>query len=346
MLKVTRAIEHLLLSSKSVRYSIILGVSIASVESLLLILSGYLDGSFYLPGKQLGVLEHTGAWGIIFGDMLVFSAITLVIQQIQKLSVRFPTDNSPLAKRYIRFARYCLLKSITLQRSDAKLLLFLMVFASLFWANNAYQTLHPVKYYGNDLFDSINFMSGYISTRFILGTSWIIFMPYMAFVSICTAGSIFKLVTKTTDRKMIEYRQGHPDGCGGFSFLGNINIYFVLGILIIYMELTIVLFTHDKLNPGLASGFILATILVLGASYYMLFPVFRFLNTEKRKREILNYKGARSNSWNDELIGQLLVFKNSSFSPYKPLQKAIITTARLLPIAASVTKLYLSFNAV
>ncbi len=333
------------LSEKSVRNAGLLGGGICLFEVLLLLGAGYSDNSYYLDGPALGVMEHAGIWGIVIGDMFVFLVLSLLVKQIRKFTIRFPTTKSHLALRYVRTCRHAIYGSLKLRHRDRSIFIYATVSAIFFWANNAYQTRFPIQFYGNDLFDSIHFIHGYIATRIILGTSWILFIPYMAFASICIAASIYRMVNTCIRKRLLKFRFGHPDGCGGFSYLGNINLYFVIGILLIFLELTIVLFTHKKLNPGLASGFVMALILFLAASYFMLMPVYKFLAAEKRRKELKNYKSVRLAQLDCSILGSLYLFNQASFIPYKVPQRIVINIARLLPVIASSLKIYLSFQA-
>ena len=335
--------EWLFLSDRPLKNAAVVGGTLFGVQLLLLLGSGHVDGSLFLPGDDLGVFEHAGIWAIICGDWLILFAVAMIMMQVRKISARFPARNSALSRRYLRHVQRRLVASLKLSRPDRQIFSVLVLFGLMFWLNNAYQTRFPVEYYGNDLFDSSSYLYGYVTTRIILSTSWVLFLPYMGFVSICIANTIYKSV-KTSSSKLLQFKTAHPDGCGGFSFFGNFNLAFVFGIFIIYLELTAVLFTHDKLNPGLLSGFICVTIVFVAASYFMLLPVYEFLSSEKRRQSLQNYLIASRDSLSVTGLGQHIFFQRSSFSPYNMPQRILLSSARILPIMAATLRIYQSLG--
>lgn len=335
-------IQHLFLSSKAVRNSIIVGVIIFVVESVLLITAGILDSSLFLDGEKLGVLEHPGPWGIVFGDMCILTVLTLLARSISRLPQRCPVVQSSRVDRYLKIVRRQIFQALFLNHRSRYLLLYMAGCGLLFWLNNAYQTLHPVKYYGNDLFDSINFFYGYLSVRFILGTSWIILIPYTAYCSLVIGYGLWKTLRTLEKHDILHFDIYHPDKCGGFSYFGNINILYVLGILIIYSELSIILLTHEKLNPGLLSGFILTTICFLGSTYVVLWPLNSYLSSKKKALTESTYQDVRTKNKLRDIFEYGFILNRVSFNPYPTPQRSFLAIIRLVPIGVSFSKLYFS----
>lgn len=307
----------------------------------MLMLAGFLDQSFILPGNDRGVLEHPGAWGIIFGDLLVFFAASTIVNQLNKIPRKFPARRTNLSIRYLLISRRRLLNAIFLRSKYRIIFLYAMLASLMFWLNNAYQTTQTVRFYGNELFDSYTFIYGYVAMRIILFISWVIFTPYIAYISICASFTIYNTMKSLDKKHLLQFSLFHPDGCGGFSYLGNINVAFVFGMAVVYIELTIVLFTHHKLNPGLASGFVLATIFFVGSSYIMLVPAHAFLLREKKMCDLRIFKNVGSTEHYQSAILSQHIKVGVSFNPYHAPQRTFLAVARIAPIAASSVRLYL-----
>lgn len=330
----------LFLSKKPLRSAALVGGAIFSLEVVALLVAAYLDGNYFLVGNDLGLFEHFGIWIITLGDWLILLAIAAIVVQARRIPSRFPLKPGKVTRRFARLTMTRLLGSMSLARRDRVLFLYFVLAGLAFWANNAVQTRYPQYYYGNDLFDSINFIHGYYVTRVLLFFSWVVFIPYIAFVTICVAATIFKSVSTTAKHGLLDFKPLHPDGCGGFSFFGNLNLVFILGILVIYSELIVVLLTHDQLNPGLLSGFVIITVVFLGLSYVTLVPVFLFLGRERRRHALRNYAIASRQDVTLDGIAHFLFSRESSFSPYNALQRVAVNVARFVPIVVSGIRIY------
>jgi len=319
------------------------GALVVAIETGLLLLAGWLDNSFFLEGTARGVLEHPGAWGIIFGDFFVFLAVSTLFRSIRKIPARFPVSRTPVTRRYIRMKFGSLLEGISMRRKKTnRIFLYTVAVSFSFWLNNAYQTTDPIRYYGNELFDSSTFICGYLSMRVILFFSWVVLLPYVAITSALSALTIFRMVRTLDKRRLLSFSIYHPDGCGGFSYFGNLNVAIVMGLIVVYFELAIVLFTHHRLNPGLASGFIIVTLFTVALSYAMMIPVFAALSDIRRRFELSIYRAGLRDYSMKHAIMQITAARVVSFNPYQTHQKIFIQVARVVPVVASAIKLYIS----
>ncbi len=336
----SKIIAWLLVEKNAIRNSIIVGCVTFLAEATILLVAGMIDGSYWIKGDSVGLFEHAGIWAIIFGDLFITFLIALLVKSSKRISSKTPTTHDKLTYRYLRYARYSIFKSFDCTSKHLYLLIWIIAIATLFWMNNAYQTIYPERYYGNDVFDSINHEMSYIGVRIILATSWIFFYPIAVFVSLVIGFSLNRVLLRLRAKKKLEYNTLHPDNCGGFSYLGNLNVIFIGGVFIVYFELVMVLMTHDRLNPGLISGFIFASVLFFSSTFVMLYPIYGYLREIRTKLISSNYKRLNKTKSSYELIHYGLLVNKLSFSPYNQLQQSIVAVARTAPIAVAILKYY------
>lgn len=309
------------------------------VESLVLVVAGYLDDSIVLEGQALGLAEHSGIWIIVIGDFLILFLLSIAFRLLLVGPRRFPVASNSVSKRYIRYSFFLLRRSLSLQRRDRQIWLLVTLVGFFFWINNAVQTTDAIRFYGRELYDSSTYIYGYIAMRLVLATSWIVFLPYLCFASLCTASSLYKIAKSCRNHGLFAFRFQHPDGCGGFSYLGQLNVIFVVGILIVYVELTVVTLTHQILNPGLVSGFVIATIAFLFGSYMMLIPVQRFLLEEKHRHELRKYRLAQRKK---PPLHYYYFFHDVTFNAYKRSQLFVVYAMRIIPLVTAAHRTFIS----
>jgi hypothetical protein len=336
----SKIIAWLLVGKNAIRNSIIVGCMTFLAEVTILLLAGGIDGIYWINGDSVGLFEHAGIWAILFGDLFIAFLMALLVKSAKRISSKTPTTHDELTYRYLRYARYSIFKSFDYDSKYLYLLIWIIAIGALFWVNNAYQTIYPERYYGNDVFDSINHEVSYIGVRIILATSWVFFYPIAVFVSLIIGFSLNRVLLRLRTRKKLEYNTLHPDNCGGFSYLGNLNVIFIGGVFIVYFELVMVLMTHDRLNPGLLSGFIFASILFFSSTFIMLYPIYSYLREVRSKLISSNYRRLNKSKSSYELMHYGLLVNSLSFSPYNQLQQSIVTVARAVPIAIAIFKYY------
>ncbi len=136
---------------------------------------------YFLPGSGVGLMEHSGIWTILIGDTILLYILTVVIKLTRKLNTKLPIVNNARPKRYLRKHIQFIINSIILQNKYKYLLICYMGVGLILWANNAYQTIYPTKYYSHDVCDALSYKYSYIAMRIALGTSWVIIYPVIAY---------------------------------------------------------------------------------------------------------------------------------------------------------------------
>ncbi len=325
-------IEITFLRKNSVALTIISGAVLFSLEVLLLISAAIKDNNFTLDGNNIGLFEHQGIWVILAGDLILMLIIALLMKLFLQLDKKIPIKPSNATKKYLAYSKEETIRAILLQTRHYKLLYLSIGAGALFWLNNAVQTLDPVRFYGNDVFDSINHLNSYIAVRIVLGTSWIILYPVCACISLHAAISLFKVLKCLKDKHWLDFNIFHPDKCGGFSFLGNLNMLFVAAVFIIYLELLSVLLTHDKWNPGLIGGFVIISAIFIAVTFIIIYPAIKYLSEKKSVLLMRFYRHIKQKRETQDILTYQWVNHSLTFSPYSHYQRILLAIARFSPL--------------
>lgn len=334
-------VKALFAMARTRRQALVLGLIIFLVNTGLLFFAAIYEDTLYMEGENQGLLELPGVIGILVGDLLTMSIVQWMVNHAEKMTKYFPTDKSRLSRRYLKIAKTKMLSYIRFENRGARIYLLMCLFATLFWANNARQTLDPYRFYGCDVFGSMSNPIGYFLEKIVFFISWVVLLPYMAYVSLVITFTFFKLISTTRKHNMLKFNIFHKDGCGGFSYLGDANIIFLVGMLVVYGELILVLFQHKHFNPGLISGFVIATAMLLTGTSVMLYPLRGFLRG-KKILFLTVYSERLRRDFNQETFSRFTHVKSRvSFSPYSGKERLFISLVRLSPLVFSSLKAYL-----
>jgi hypothetical protein len=335
---VTSGLSWLFLDRNAIRRSLILGGIIALFESGILLAAAIVDENFWLPGRGIGLLQHPGIPAIILADFIVLGLAAMIARKFMRLVTKLPVNSQASNRRYLRRAVTRGRAAILLNGRALRLFLLCAGFALLFWIGNAIQTLNPVRFYGNDVFDSYYHTASYTAFRIVLGISWILVYPYCVVVIFAVAGNIY-LVTRTLQRhKRLFYSTFHPDRSGGFSFVGDINFLVIMMMLSLYVALITVIHTHQKLNILQISGFVILSVSFLILTFLISWPTISFLIKKRRSMMLGGYKTAHSSS-TQSILYLIWLSTIASFSPYSSYQRVMINGSRLIPITIAALRL-------
>jgi hypothetical protein len=338
MRSLTRALTWLLLERTSVRRASALGAAIAGTSAYALILSAEIDENFWLPQQDIGLFQHPGIPAILLADFLVLFFSASIANAFLLFARKLPVDDARSTRRYLQRVVSRGRASILLQGATMQMFLFCAGIGTLFWAINAFQTLDPIKYYANDVFDSSNHRASYVVMRLILGGSWILLYPYCAIVVLGVAGNIFVATRFLRDRKRLSYKMFHPDRSGGYSYVGNISFLSIMAMLALYCALISVIQTHQKLNVLQISGLLLLTTSFVAATYLITWPTIGFLMEKRRAMLLRGYRAATMSTRSVPLLTWLVL--GELYSPYSLIQRILINVARVGSIAFMTQRLW------
>jgi hypothetical protein len=269
------------------RTPLIAGGVLFTIEAAALLLSGQLEGTFYRKGG-VGVLQ-TSNWLVAAGDWALIVLIFLLTKLLWEIPSRFPaeeneTSRSRLADKKAEIQNQILL-SVPLRSNG--MLLMLSGAGFLFFLYNYVRMSRPDMNFPFDMFDTIKHPIGFVAVRFILSISWILLLPYLAYVSLITLISFRELLLdarKPGDFKL-RYNFSHPDRHGGFIFLSRINVYFVLCLLVLLLELLTEILTVPVTSLPMKLMLALITVVFLWITFWFMRPASSFLKESKTNAE-------------------------------------------------------------
>jgi hypothetical protein len=179
---------------------------------------------------------------------------------------------------------------------------------------NAASTRYPEFVYGQDVFDSLRHIYGYIAGRTFLAYYWVYLLPYAAYfiyVAVDTTVSIVSHVKQGTEYSL---RCFASDGCGGFKDLGQLMIIAVYMYMPIVMVIVALSHTHRNFYPTL----------LLSAVLVVLIPAQLFLPFLRLHHRLKVLKGQRLSDLERYLtIAEITVLRSSPRQPDRPLRPRV-----------------------
>lgn len=336
-----RFLAWLMLGRNAARRTLILGVIIGLAQAALLVGAAALDDNFWLPDRAIGLLEHPGITAIVLADGLVLALVGYAARRFLRSANRMPVIDSAINRRYLRQA-VSRGRAALLLRDRAGVLFFLFCagLGALFWLFNALQTRDSDLYYGRDVFDSSRHFYSYIAMRIVLAMSWVVLYPYVALVFVAISGNLYRVTRGLAHRRQLKYKTFHPDGCGGFSIIGEISFAAIMAVMALYASLTIVITTHHHLSVLQVSGFVLLSAMFVALTFLITWPSTRFLLERRRvdRREGYRQLSLRRDAF--AAVKLLWIATAASYSPYALYQRMLINGARLLPAILAGIRLY------
>jgi hypothetical protein len=317
-----------------------LGGVIALGQAGVLVVSAILDRNLRLSGPAIGLLEHPGIPAIIAADFLVLALLGFASRRFLRLPGRLPVLNRPANRRLIRRAVTRGRNIILLRGRSLGLFWFCLGIGTLFWILNALQTQDPIRFYGRDVFDSSGHTISYVAFRGVLWFSWAILYPYVAIAFLGISGNVYRATGTLARRGQLSYRLFHPDGSGGFSFIGDISFAAIMAVLALYASLATVMLTHHKLNVLQVSGFVILSLALIALTYFISWPVTSFMFRRRRTERNSSYRRLSARPDEFSVLKLIWMASTASYSPYATYQKVLINGARLTPVLLAGLRLF------
>src|SRR5690349_5367352 len=136
----------------TVTESIALSLLVGSCEVLLLVFAAYLDGTLYLTGGAIGLLQHPGILSILVGDVVVFVLCTYCARLTRKIGYKLPNKRPLLLRRFFRLP--VLRKAYAEPNYLMRLSAAFSIVGLLALVNPSLKLLDPAWYYGHATIDA------------------------------------------------------------------------------------------------------------------------------------------------------------------------------------------------
>lgn len=207
---------------------------LAAIAALLLFVGSVIDGTLFLEGRNLGLLEHPAIWAF-FGLQVV---LPLSIRHSLKKLLRAQSKISTIANLPDKFSQAVvtpLLEFLRLRNNESRVIATIIYGAGLsafVW--NTYQNQQPGIIVPYDFWDSSNHLFGYWLTRVYKLYLFCWLLPYIALVHAAILIITLRLVRQARLAGRFKLDPFHPDGVGGLGFVpGLITTPIIVAVLMI-----------------------------------------------------------------------------------------------------------------
>jgi hypothetical protein len=299
------------------------------------------DGSLWLSGSGVGLLEHPGVFAIILGNGVLLAITFKAGRMTLKIGRKLPSTHRALVRRYFR----SVLARRLFGRSGIfpKAFLFLAIIGGLALVNQSVRLANPILYYGHDTFDSVQHVASFWTVRAILACAWCVITP-LFFTTLFTHALAVKSLTAVVSRRRIgEFELSHPDRCGGYAYFGWLDTLYVLGLVVVMVEVALLIVTHQRA----VIGSVLALLAITGGaviiSIYSIRGLIVLVRTQERRAKVRRYRVRRRKNPRASVEDAVLTF-GVKFSPYTTtgLRIALATrVALVIPTAIRTFQLIL-----
>ena len=243
---------------------------IAVIFLLVFFVIGKLESNWFLPNDNLGFLEHKNIW--IF--LLVNFSVPIIINLSYK-TLEFNIDMDSINKLKVNF------KVISESNVTTVIRQFLKVVGFCCFVGNSLQNAHLINELPFDYWDSINYLSSYIASRFYKLYLFTFFIPTVLIYCFILLISIQRTISNNENYSsfMENYEQ--------VNFLCNFGLNVMLTLVIPFVILSATVYSiHDRFDITTTTTFIASGVctLIALAAYVFLIKSF-YIRTSQYKRE-------------------------------------------------------------
>jgi hypothetical protein len=211
---------------------------------------------------------------------------------------------------------------------------FIGVFALI---NQAIKLVYPVIYYGHDTFDSLQHPYSFVANRANLFLSWCVVIPLYATYLTLHIWISNRLIRIAKKRAMLDFYLSHPDRAGGYSFFGYMNFLYMLGLFVILIQTSLLIYTHGKMDLSN-----IAPLLLVGVGF-VLVSLGAMFGVNKALREVEGRMKARAflarlQAGSPMDPQDFALIYSANFSPYNYLTARLMLTLRLISFGPAAYK--------
>jgi hypothetical protein len=306
-----------------------IAVGVSVLRAAALGLAAYLDKSLWLPGEAVGLLEHPGMVAIVVGDVILFVLAVYASKMTRLVGRRLPTDQRSVVQRYFR--QIILRRTFGAGGTFKKILLFLCMIGAANLVNQTVQVTEPIAYYGHDTFNSILHRTSFWVNRVNLFISWCIVIPLFSSYLIAHTMVIRHFFRMCDKHGLVTFQPGHPDQHGGFTFFGWLDTIYMVGLLIMFVEASLLVITHRRVTFG---GIFSLSAITVGILLISVLSIFEVLKVVSRQERLLKMKSfARAVRKSRHLsVEYLMLIYNAKFSPYSTLALRLALALRVAAV--------------
>lgn len=312
-------------------------------QTLLIFSGSYFDGTLIIEEEGKGLLEHYGVWSILITDVLILITVSLAHSVFRNTISSIKFKNQSERSKFLKEDIKPLLNFLYL-KGNSRFIYFFMVFIGLLaWLNNLYQTTYPEKFYGNDVFDQVDYTYGFLANKLNLFISWVFIYPVAIFTIITLCFQTRLILDLALKHNGLEGSVFHPDKCYGFAMFGWLNICLLVPYLFVFIVMYFLSATHESVYQSLIFPMVILTVVFIVVSFATIKPLVAHaskleLQTYKQINRYLISNDTLTREQRYETYLMRICYATASGSPYAAPLKYGIIGIRIVPAIISLFK--------
>ena len=194
-------------------------VIVTAIPVVAVLVGSFIDGSLFLPGRNIGLLEHPTIW-CFFGIQIALPlSLRYSLKELFKARANLRSvgafDGNTSTQIAAPLLRYLKLQD----RSGKAVAAMLYGFGLTAFVWNTYQNQLPGIVVPYDFWDSKNYPCGFWITRIYKFYLFVWLLPYVGFLHIAILTTALRLIRAARISGKLRLLPFHPDGVGGLGFL-------------------------------------------------------------------------------------------------------------------------------
>jgi hypothetical protein len=193
---------------------IVTAIAIAAVLA-----ASTIDGSLFLPGRNIGLLEHPAIWAFFAIQIALPISLRYSLKEFFKARASLRAVGALDGKSFTRLV-VPLVRYLNLQDGSSKLTAAILYgFGLVAFVWNTYQNQLPGIIVPYDFWDSKTYLCGFWITRVYKLYLFVWLLPYIALLHIAILSVALRLIHAARLSGKLKLLPFHPDGVGGLGFL-------------------------------------------------------------------------------------------------------------------------------
>jgi hypothetical protein len=248
------------------------------------------DNVLYID-HGIGLFNHYGLFSMFVGNAISFYAAKKYYEGVCSIRFSKAVVDDELIKKPLKHLK----DMIELRGKPQFIMYFFVVLGTYFFVSNLATHLFgdPLSKWGRVLDMKIHpwtFWVGRLHNIY----SWIILMPFIVHVMICSSIQLQKTMTLASEKGILKYDLLNPDQRGGFGFLDRTLLAFNIVVALVYIEITLHAHTFGRLNLEHIVDYVILTLLLMGinrmffANMYATVKKLKLQSLNKVKDEVFN----------------------------------------------------------
>jgi len=306
------------------------------------------DNTLFMANNGKGLFQHYGVWAFYITNPIIFLLILVILKRFYNIvsNVKNYLKDKKIDKK---INTLCIknIDSIFLRNKNKYILYLMHIVGVMFSIVNIFQTIEPVKIFGNDVFDSFPYFWGFLANKIHLSFVWSYLYPITFFIILHVTISIMIILKYIYKNNLLKLDVFSSDGCGGISEFGTLNMYIMLIYALLFSVMISLAITHTNNHFTLILPIIISSIVFIVQSFAGVYYVHKIVSEEKNEllkniNELLRKNIYQIKEKNDFPAGLIFLRKyvlSLKSYPYTKVASFVVNSLRLLPALLALGKL-------